>query len=531
VKGSGSLEGCAKVKGSIVVSNASVYSDANRSYNGSNHNGIECLKLTITGGSLSAKGSDSFPRGVGVTCKSAFISNGNLTSTGSNGIVCSDVFSVSGGTVRAMGIDGQYEGIICANATISGGNVIAEGNIGIECSGNLTITNGNVTASSKNGVSIREVGISCCNLTISGGAVNAKGGKGWSSPAIDCDNMTIKSGSVTTSGARGIECSNLYVSGGSVNIPNANSGIEVGDYGSTKAYMFSMTGGMVKVSNPSNCGIRIRSGNLEMRGGTLAVTGSYGSGIDVDHYTYRGTTYGGKVKVSGGSLTSTTRKASSSAIRANSMSNKATTLKSIYGTLPKGASFVAGANQYKVPDDHSSTATLVKYNSKSTKPKLKSVKYGGNVYSINAVASNAFNTKNGKKVKSLVLGYLDNLAAKALYGMKSLKTLKINWINLYGRNGQYGHIGANAFSGTKSLTKLSVSLSINAQYSKNKLKSLKFLKGYKISKSAFKNAGKSSGAKLTVTLNSGIRKQDAKTYSKFLSKYGLSKKAKLKTRG
>lgn len=524
VKGSGSLEGCVRLKGGLAVAGASVTADGNGAYRGSGFGAIECSKLAVTGGSLTAKGLDSIGY-AGIICASASVSGGSLVATGSDGIECSGSFAVSRGTVAATGTDVRASsmnkaGISCASASISGGSIVAGGYQGILCTGSMTVSGGGVDARGiEDGYHAH--GISCPNLTISGGSVSARGGSGMGH-SISCESMTVKGGSITASGKKGIGSRNLYISGGSIEVPDADDGIEVGDYGSTEGHRLVMSGGTLRVSNPSNTGIKIISGELEMTDGTLAVTGSYGTGILVQSYTYRGATYGGKAIVSGGSLTSTTRDAANWAIHADSMSNRAASLASIFGTLPDGASLLADENEYKLAGGYSQEAILVKYGSKSTKPKLKSFEFGGNAYPIDAVASDAFNTEAGKKVKSLVLGNLGSLASRALSGMKALKTLKIGRVN---------QIGANAFYGTKSLTKLTISLPITAKYNKKgKLKSLKLEKGSMVAKAAFKKAGKSSGAKLTVTLDGGVPKEHAKTYGKFLAKRGLSKKAKLKIR-
>ena len=252
----------------------------------------------------------------------------------------SSICSINCGNLAITGGNlSSARGFYCSSATLSGG--VLSG--GMYCTGNLTATKGTMKGGR----------ISC------GGKLTA-GGASISATRITSEYMVVKAGTVNTTGKSGITCvASFAMSGGTVTVPKAYIGIEVGQWGDYTLRKFNVTGGKILITNPIDCGICVNSGNAVIKGGTVSVTNSYGSGIsvnsnadaDVDTSYYR-TTYGGKMSVTGGALTSTVRKPNSNpAIEAKSMSNKASCLKSIVGGLPKGASFTVNKITYAVLND------------------------------------------------------------------------------------------------------------------------------------------------------------------------------------
>lgn len=435
--------------------------------------------FTMTGGSIAGE----------VHCEGDF----TLKSGSINGYVyCGGKGSVGGGTMSGE--------VYCeGNMTVTGGVVKNAGdNYSARVNGNFTMGGGTLQGS-----------IDCSgNVTVSGGVV-----KGVGDYAIRCGrNFTMTGGSLTKSGGTcGIDCEgNFTMARGTITTSNVDYGISVARY-DHKGGTCTISGGTFVSTSPSRAGIYLDGVSLFIKGGTVKIAGSHEEAIDVYGDKYRSKTYGGKVTVTGGALTATTRTPSQyRSIRADQMTNNPACLKSVVGQLPDGASFKTGGNVYKVYDYND--VILSRYGAKSKNPKFNKVTFGKHVYYVRGAGANAFKTKAGAKVKSIRFK---------------------DYVN---------YLGANAFAGTKALTELRIDyISCNTKYNKKgRLKSIKLDKSVRISKKAFAKCGKRGGKKLTLKCGNmeswaemganGKMKYsfpDAKKYKQFFRKYGLPKGAKV----
>lgn len=166
------------------------------------------------------------------------------------------------------------------------------------------------------------------------------------------------------------------------------------------------------------------------------------------------------------------------AVRADSMSNAASQLGYINGKLPWGAKFAKGGNAYQV-NSNNGTVTLTKYASTKTKTTVNTANFGYE-YRVDVIGEGAFAKK---KVKKVTLG-------------SNVSTVK-----------------KNAFSKTTKLTTLTI-------------KDYSGWNGVTFQSKALSKAGKKSGKKLTVKVQTYKRAKDVKAE---LRRAGLNKKAKVKT--
>lgn len=455
---------------------------------------IECEE----GGSFSVRGGSV--KADGVNCGSFNVASGSFSSNG--GVSC-DAFNMKTGS-----ISGRVE---CSSFNMSGGSISkTKGSNAVSCSGNFSMSGGSIVArDTESGISVgRWDTYKTLTMKMSGGSIKciAPSDLGLE---LHSTNMKMSGGSITVSKSYGggirIQATTyrgktyggaFTMSKGVITATSPRTGISA--QGSV-----SIRGGTIKVSSPSNEGISASGGNVTISGGTVSVTNSYGSGIEAYSTTSRGKTIGGKVSVTGGSVTATVRKPSQySAISASTMTNKIKCLKSIKGSLPNGASFKAGGNEYKLGTKTSSSgAVLTKYGAKSVKPVFSTVQYGGYKYNVKGVGTKAFNTKQGKKVQSITF-----------------------------KNTAYT-ISADAFWGTTSLTDLKFAwMPWSETYKNGKLSSIKWWQEASIAKLAFRKCGKSNGAKLTIRIGDrGVYKDYASKYKQALVAKGLPKGAVLKT--
>lgn len=320
----------------------------------------------------------------------------------------------------------------------------------------------------------------CGGLTVLGGTINGR---------VSCGPLTVSgTGRIEYTGeGTAVGCSSLSMDGGAIVATNCDTGIDVGGYDHT-SHNISIKKGTIAIANPSNCGIQVYSGNFTMTGGTVKVTGSYWSGIYVSSDTYRGKTYGGKVVVKGGSLAVGTRYPKNYfAIFANSMTNTVASLRSVIGRLPTGAKFKVLGNVYQVKDYDE--VWLTSYGSTKTAATFKNVTYGKYSYRMVGVGPSAFNTKQGKKVKSLAF-------ANELY-----------------------YLGKGAFKNTVSLTSMKLNLGVYTEWKKNKYVVKKYSGATKFASGCFAGMGKSKGRGLTVRIGYN---GETSAYRTFMRKYGLS---------
>ena len=322
--------------------------------------------------------------------------------------------------------------------------------------------------------------------------------------------ITIKGGTIKGSSVEhGIVCTSFTMTSGLVSFNNAEYGITV-DGDETKSNDFVMSGGKIVLNN-SEIGINLSGGNLTLSGGAIEVTSANEEAVWVGSNTYDGKEYGGKVKLTGGTLVAINDNPDSgSAVYAVSMKNKLGTLKSIAGSLPTGATFISGKNTYKVTD--SECVTLVKYGAKAKKVTINKMKFGQCPYAVTGISTNAFNTKAGKKVKSITIkSPIKKIAAKAFAGTKSLKLLKFT---------------GSAIWITGKQKKVTGKMNEWYQYV-----SFKAAPGISISKRAFVKMGKNGGKGLTLRFVgfNDLYDDEKPLFNKFMKSKGVSAKVKVKT--
>lgn len=194
INGTGSLTGsgggwenigCIIGNSDVTIAGGTLDLSANDVQAGQHQPSVSVRNLTVTGGSLTARGGN----------------NSHYGENRSNGIYASGDIVIEGGVVNANGAHGM-----CAagNITISGGRVTATGsgtennNSGISAGGLLTISGGEVTAQgSASSPGIGDKG-TCGDILISGGTVTATGGTGaaaigtGNASSSVCGNITIR---------------------------------------------------------------------------------------------------------------------------------------------------------------------------------------------------------------------------------------------------------------------------------------------------------------------------------------------------
>ena len=331
--------------------------DLTVSSGGLSANSVHCASLTMSGGSVSSQGYVRIEKSLTLTggaiegdSVKSFgkftIGGGTITAAE---VSCISDIVVNAGTIKAIGKGGLiYSG---RDLTVTGGSLVSD--YRIVAVGNVTMSGGNASAKDRiscqgdmalNRGTLKGGSIMCSNKLTAGGAV-------INGAEMRAKNILVKAGKVSTSGKAGITATKSFsVTGGTIAVLNADYGIRVGST-ETATHNFTVSGGTVSVSNPTNIGISVKAGNLIVKAGTVKVTGCYGSNghnaIDVRSYEYREKTYGGRVAVTGGLLSSTVRNTNSgAAVYADSMSNKSSCLGTIVGRLPVGASIAVNGVNY-----------------------------------------------------------------------------------------------------------------------------------------------------------------------------------------
>ena len=462
------------------------------------------------GATLSIKGTGSL-KAYGVN---DYSSKGTLrvlsgTLEASNSVYCKKL-TISGGTVKGSisassltmtkGVVGSIQ---CDNGAvkISGGTV--KGGIS---AGTLTVSGSASLSYTGTGKNNSSTPISCTSLVMKGGKINVSKCSGAVSAS---KSISMSGGSITAKNCGGCirlysgsSSSSLTMTGGTITATDCDYGISLqGNSSNRVTSNLVIKKGTITVTNPSDEGIYIWTGNLTMTGGTIKITGAYGRAVEVHSGTYRGKTYGGKVSITGGSVTATARNPkSNSAIRADSMTNSVASLKTIAGILPNGARFKVGGNTYQV---RYYGVVLTSYGSTKTKAVFKNVSYGKYSYSVRGVAAGAFSTKRGKKVKSLVFAnQLDYLGKGAFKNTVSLTSIKFNYLHV------------------DSVSKKNKNGTYTTIYKKSKDANL--------ANGCFAGMGKAKGRGLTVRI--GYSKEDNVAWRKFMRKLGLPAGAKFATR-
>ena len=215
--------------------------------------------------------------------------------------------------------------------------------------------------------------------------------------------------------------------------------------------------------NDASYGVKSR-GNITIKSGMYSMDASHNGFTCKKMYVK-----GGKLRsVAGGSY----------AVRADGMSNSVSQLGYINGMLPKGATFKCGGNTYQV-NSNAGYATLTKYGSSKTSTTVNTVNFGYS-YRVDTIGASAFAKS---KIKKATIG-------------PNVSTVK-----------------KNAFYKTGKLTKLTI---------------MDYSRWYPVTfqSKALTKAGKKSGKKLTVMVQTYKRAKDVKSV---LRKAGLNKKAKVKT--
>ena len=320
--------------------------------------------------------------------------------------------------------------------------------------------------------------------------------------------ITVKGGTIRgTSLDHGISCYSFKMTSGVVNFSKVEVGVQIG-YNGIKSCDFVMSGGKIVISQPST-GIDLFGCNAKISGGTIKIVKAADCAIEVGQYKNKGKKIGGTLKVTGGKLTCTSK--SDTAIDAESMKNKLGTLKKIQGYLPIGATFVLAKNTYQVT--YWGYATLLKYGSTSKKATIYKVKYGNKAYEVTGIGKNAFNTKAGKKVKSIIIkSPINKISAKAFAGTKSLKLLK------------FANRGNNWIDGkTKTV---SGEMNEWEEYT-----SFFVCEGVSVSNKAFANMGTNGGTGLTVRIAdfNTFEPQEMVLFEKFMKSKGMPANVKLVT--
>ena len=253
-------------------------------------------------------------------------------------------------------------------------------------------------------------------------------------------------------------------------------------------------------------------GAITIKGGSFNVTRVSGCAISVKDPAFK--TANGKIVVTKGSLTATVLKpAKHYAIDADAISIAKAAKAKVSGCVrADGFKFKKGGNEYvtirqKMKKGNGAVTTefrgvkLAKYNAKSTKLKLKRIKYAGYTYDIAGVGSKAFATKRGAQVKSITLS---------------------NDIHV---------LDAKAFAGTKSLTKLVFNSHALPPFEITASGKVKWSSESSVHKKAFSGCGKGKGKYLVVDLDiiGNLSKSDEKAYRKLLIAKGMPKGFKIVT--
>ena len=441
---------------------------------------VSCKSVTVRGGAVTA---DSIYCGSGALS----VSGGEIVSTGR--IECSHL-SVSGGKATFAQIDSYYQNNkwFYPDVTLSGGTV--KGSITaktLTVSGRASLTCAGKSKDDYNN------SISCESLVMKGGCINVSkcqyGVSATKSVSISGGTISVKNCAYGIHMHTGLNSGNFVQSGGTITASNCDNGIHLSnDSSSAGTAYLTLKKGAINVYNPSHNGIMLSDGNFTMSGGTVKITNAYEDGIDADDKTYRGKSYGGRVKITGGSLIITVRKPKDySAIDAKVMSNVPASLKSIKGKLPSGARFKVGGNLYQVRNYNDAILRL--YGSTKTAYSINRIAYGSYAYYVRGVGPNAFNTYRGKRVKSISF------------------TNPLNYL------------GKGAFKNTVSLTNIKFDLEANRAYKNNKVTITR--SSYStFAGGCFAGMGKSKGRGLTVCI--GYGDYEPAGFRTFMRKYGLS---------
>lgn len=388
------------------------------------------------------------------------------------GITVGGNFTMNNGTLY---VDGSSSGVYCTGResalTIAGGAAtLGTSFIGLQSAGDVNLTGGQViiSAMEQSGIELNK------DVTLDGAEVVIDG------PATQYGIYSDKGG--------------LAAKSGTLIISNCDMGIRLAD-GTlfNQANTATINGASVNLNKMQWTAIEVT--NLNLKSGTLKIDGcnmgleAYdsfvmtGGNLNVKA-TAMGLYANKKFHIVGGSATIECRNARNFAFSTGSNSDvkvdpSCLTVKT--GCLEAGVTFKAGGSTYVV-NDSSGAVTLKSYGGTSKTPTVNVVKYGGFTYKVEAIGASAFATAKGKAIKKLMLG----------------KNVEI--------------VGAKAFAGTTNLVTLDAT---NFRYS-----------GAELAKTAFKNCGKSKGAKLTVLCKS----RDKDPMQKLLVSKGLSKKATFKAK-
>lgn len=471
-----------------------------------------------------ARGSGSDDYSYPIECTNMAIKDGGKIQVSNHyyGIRTSGNLTITSGTITmtGLGANNYSSPIECSNFTMKAGSITVsrwgnyDWNQRISVSKKLAMTGGTINTGIRcdtdgtNGAVAFSGGtikgkLKCRVLVMSSRAKLTYTGTGRNdySYAIDCVRMDMRGGTVAASGCQGGICTsgNYTMSGGKVSVSNCDYGIRTQQYDNGKTANISIKGGTVNVVSPSYNGLCAYYGHIIISGGSVSVRGAYQAALNAGYTTYRGKTYGGVVKLTGGRLTATVREANNySAVSARLMSNYPSCLATIVGELPNGARFKAAGNIYQVYDYDD--AYLAQYGSSKTSFTFKDVNYGRNTYAINGVNTNAFNTTTGKKLKSLTFkNGLRYIKSKAFNRTPSLQTLTIE-----------GNVGSINYSSTYS----------NGRYT---YKIYEY--DNKLPTDAFTGAGKNNGNGLTLKVQ--YDKSVLSSLRNFLQKKGLPTGTKL----
>lgn len=245
---------------------------------GGSQNDGACGMVTITGATVTAKG--SYGAGIGGGTKS---DGGTVT--------------VSGGTVTATsinygaGIGGGFNGGNGGSVTVTGGTVTANGTaagIGAGLNGNggnVTITGGTINASS---VSYSPLGNSHldqkgCGAGIGGSSSGIGGGAGGSVMISNGKVTAVGSGGAagigSSSNNAGAAAGNLTVTGGTVTATGSGGGAGIGGGNGNDGGTVTISGGLVKANGDPDTGAGIgggaggSSGTVTISDGTVLPTG------------------------------------------------------------------------------------------------------------------------------------------------------------------------------------------------------------------------------------------------------------------
>ena len=304
---------------------------------------ILCSNLTMKGGKIAGA----------VQCQNLKMTGGTISkSKGQYAVKCAKTFTMSGGTIKAVNTDeglslGGYHtntSYRTYRSVIAGGKISITGssNCGISLQqSDLVIKGGTVKVTRSYGTDIKVASVSYRGKSY-GGNITMTGGRVISN--LNCSgNFILKGGYATSevacSGKAAVRGGTL---GGSVTCSKGflmSKGKFVSrskDFGVKTSGNVVISGGAFSAFSPSYAGIYASGGSVTISGGKVKVLKSYGVGIKARSVTKRGKTSGGKVVIKGGKAYLTVREPGKrSAILSDSLSGKASCLKTVSGRLPK----------------------------------------------------------------------------------------------------------------------------------------------------------------------------------------------------